>query len=479
MRLPVYGSRRGKSLPARRTTPGSARRRRLRDARSFVRRERPSKQPARHGARTQPSHQGRVRRAGFIVLTGSVLGNAVSLLVTPLISRVFEPAVYGEFAVITNIVSVFVGVSTFRLEVRSLRATDDAEATMLIWLGLLASVAWGIGLTLAAGLAVGMWHLNGYWLSTGILVFLASLQLLGSTVLTRDRRYRSLAAGNFLQGAGLGVVQLFLGLISPGVDSLLAGFGSARLGWLAALRKPRYDRTRISALWRQNRRFAALAGSSAFLNSLTSSVPILLVSAFYGDAAVGQLAIGIRLLVTPLSIIGQSAASANLGEVSRMLRDRDTEDAVRLVKHGMRDLLAVGLIPCVLAGTTGVWVVPFVLGQRWREAGLLLAVQAAGALAQFVVSPFSQLLNVIGDNRRLLIWDTSRFSVTVLIFCAAREACLSPVWAVGCRSTALIVVYGALAHMIPHTITRYQSSLESNTRRSSQRLLRPSSGSEA
>jgi O-antigen/teichoic acid export membrane protein len=430
---------------------------RLRDARSIVHRERSSTQPVRREAPAQPSHQRRVRKAGFVVLIGSGLGTAVSLLVTPLISRIFEPAVYGEFALITGVVSVFVGVSTFRLEVRSLQASDDAEATMLIWLGLLASVAWGVGLTLAAGLAVGIWHLNGYWLSTGILVFLASLQLLGSTILTRDRRYRSLAAGNFLQGAGLGVVQLFLGLISPGIDSLLAGFGSARLGWLAALRKPGCDRTRISALWRQNRRFATLAGSSAFLNSLTSSVPILLVSAFYGDAAVGQLAIGIRVLVTPLSIIGQSAASANLGEVSRMLRDRDTDDAVWLVKRGMRDLLAIGLIPCVLAGTAGVWAVPFVLGQKWREAGLLLAVQAAGALAQFVVVPFSQLLNVTGENRRLLIWDMGRFCMTVLSFCAARAAGLPPVWAVGCWSAALVVVYGALARMIPHAITRYRA----------------------
>jgi len=483
MRLPVYDSRHSKSLPANTTTARSSWRRRLRDARSFVHREQPSTQPARHGARAQPSRQGRVRRAGFVVLIGSVLGNGISLLVIPLISRIFEPAVYGEFAVITSVVSVFVGVSTFRIEVLSLRATDDAEAAMLIWLGLLASVAWGVGLTLAAGLAVGIWHLTGYWLSTGILVFLASLQLLGSTVLMRERRYRSLAAGNFLQGAGLGVIQLFLGLISPGIDSLLAGFGSARLGWLAALRKPRYDRRRISALWRQNRRFATLAGSSAFLNSLTSSVPILLVSAFYGDAAVGQLAISIRLLVTPLNIIGQCAASANLGEISRMLRDRDFDDAVHLVKHGMRDLLAIGLIPCILAGTAGIWVVPFVLGQKWREAGLLLAVQAVGALAQFVASPFGQLLNVTGDNRRLLIWDTSRFCVTVLIFCAARAEGLSPVWAVGCWSTALIVVYAALAHMIPHTINRYRArqtgSPEPNTPRSSQRLLRPRSGSEA
>ena len=106
----------------------------------------------------RPSGQGRVRKAGFTVLIGSGLGSAVSLLVTPLISRVFDPAVYGKFALITGVTSVFVGVSTFRLEVQSLRTADDAEATGLIRLGLITSCAWGAALTLVACLAVALWH---------------------------------------------------------------------------------------------------------------------------------------------------------------------------------------------------------------------------------------------------------------------------------------------------------------------------------
>ena len=49
-------------------------------------------------------------------------------------------------------------------------------------------------------------------------------------MLTRARRYRSLAAGNFVQGASLGVVQLLLGLVSAGLGALIAGFGAARCG---------------------------------------------------------------------------------------------------------------------------------------------------------------------------------------------------------------------------------------------------------
>ena len=405
--------------------------------------------------RDRPTDQTRVRKAGFTVLTGCGLGSAVGFLMTPLISRIFDPAVYGEFALVTGVASVFVGVSSFRLEIRSLRTADDAEAMGLIGLGLLTSGIWGVGLTLAAGFAVALWHLSFFWLYTGILAFLPALENLGSAVMTRAQRYRSLSAANFAQSAGMGVIQLLLGIINPGVEGLLAGFGLSRLFFLPALRKAMCKIARIPVLWKKNRKFAALAGGSAFLNSLTSSAPIILVSIFYGDAVAGQLAIGIRVLVTPLSIIGQSAAFAYLGEVSRMLRVGD-DNAARLVRHGMRDLFAVGLMPSTLAVALGSWAVPFVLGLKWREAGLLLAAQAAGALAQFVAVPFSQLLNVTGDNRRLLMWDSGRFAATVISFCIPRMAGLSPVWAVGCWSVALVVVYGALARLVVRAVARHQ-----------------------
>jgi O-antigen/teichoic acid export membrane protein len=436
---------------------------------SRIQRTRRGNQPGRHvrhhrGASFRRSHDsespvqgvGGVRKAGFIVLLGSGMGAGVSFLATPFISRLYEPAVYGRFALITSVVSIFVGVSTFRLEVQSLRVADDADATGLIRLGLLATCAWAVVLTLATSLAVALWHANGFWLATGLLVFLGSLQLLGGAVLTRARRYRNLATANFVQGASLGVVQLLLGLISGSADSLLAGFGTARLGWLLTLRRSQRQGPRNADLWKINRQFAALAGSSALLNSLTSSLPVILASAFYGDAAVGQLAIGVRLLMTPLSLIGQSAASANIGEVGRMLRDGDSS-AVQLVRYGMRDLLALGLIPCGLAGVLGAWGIPFILGKKWQEAGLLLALLSAGALVQFVAVPFSQMLNMTGNNRLQLAFDIGRFSATALSMSIPWALGLPVVWAIGAWSAAWVVIYGISMQLSIHAVARYCS----------------------
>ena len=394
--------------------------------------------------RSLPQGQGGVREAGFIILIGSGLGYGISILLTPFITRVFQPAVYGSFALITAVTSVFVGVSTFRLEVQAQRVTDDAEASGLIRLGFVASCAWAVVLTLAACLAVALWNVNGFWLSIGFLVFIASLQLLGSAVLTRARSYRNLGIANFVQGASVCIVQLCLGLVSADVGSLIAGFGASRLGWLPTLRQPRQKMPRLGALWKGNRRFAAVAGSSAFINSLTSQLPILLTSIIYGDVTVGQLAIAIRILVSPLSIVAQAASAANIGEVGRLLRLGD-KTAAQVVRRGMRDLFVVGLIPCGMAAALSVWVVPFILGKNWQEAGQLLAVLAAGTLAQFVAAPFAALLSMTGNNPTLLKWDTSRCVATILSLCIPWALGLSVLWAIGSYSVAFVVIYSALA----------------------------------
>jgi O-antigen/teichoic acid export membrane protein len=378
----------------------------------------------------------------------------VSLLATPFISRLFDPTVYGSFALITGVTSVFVGISTFRLEIQSLRVGNNAEAIGLIRLGLLTSLIWGLALTVAAGAAIVLWHANRFWLSMGTLVFVSSLQLLGSAALTRARRYRSLAVANFLQGAGLGVAQLLLGLVNTGAGALLGGFGLARLGWIPTLRQSDSEKGGMFTLWNHNRRFALIAGSSAFLNSLTTALPVLLTSLFYGDATVGQLAIATRVLVTPLGIVGQAASSANLGEVGRLLRCGDVR-APQLVRHGMRDLLVLGLIPCGVAGALGTWVVPLILGAAWQEAGLLLAVLALGTLGQFVAVPFSQLLNLTGNNRLQLIWDTGRFCATILSIGIPWALGMSPVWAIASWSVTLTVVYGSLMYMIVRAVANY------------------------
>jgi len=387
-----------------------------------------------------------IRGAGTTILAGSALGFGITFLLTPAISRTYAPEVYGTYATITATASVFIGASTLRLEVKSQRVAEDAEAAALRRMALHASLVWMGLLTLVSAIAVLVWGASPWWLTLGPLVALASLQLIGTAALTRARQYRRLALFNFVQGAGLGVTQVCLGISSAAVGSLIAGFAIARLGWLTAIRRGKAERPPVKNLWSRTRRFAAFAGSSALVNSLAGQLPVLLISAMYGATTVGQFAMATRLLISPLSIVGQAVAAASIGEVGKLLREGDPS-AARVVRRSMRDLFAVGVVPCAIAGILGIWATSLFLGSVWRDAGVMVALLSAGALAQFAVGPFSQLLNLAGANRALLAWDGARFAAILLSFVVPWWLQLPMSWTIGAYSIILVVLYLILARL--------------------------------
>lgn len=393
----------------------------------------------------------RFRSATMRVTLGSASGYLITLLLTPVLSRLYGPEAFGIAATIIAVISVFTGISTFRLEIFAQRSSDEREARALFVGALRSAASWGLAITAAGVIA---WALGATWLwaLVGTLVFLASLQLVGGAILTRQRRYGSLATANFVQGGGTGVAQAGLGLLQASPLSLVLGFGIARLVWFAPLRSLRaVPEAPSQPIPVAVRRDAGMAGLSALINSLGGQLTILVTSALYGQIEAGLLAMAIRLLVSPLAIVGQAAASASLGELGRLVRTGSPDGPV-VVRKAMRDLAVVGSVPCAGLAVVGLFFAPALLGSEWSDAGRMMALLAPGTLLQFVVSPFSQLLNLAGRTKQLLLWDTSRVVVLATALTLPWALGASIMVTVACYSAILIPLYLWMAILVRSTL---------------------------
>lgn len=388
------------------------------------------------------------------VLVGSVLGFGVNLALTPVLSRLVDPETFGSFMSLAAVAAVFVGVSTMRLEVIAQGSGVDTRdslrlASLLLWV-----CAAVLGVVLVGGWALGLW--GATWMLVSPLVALGSWQLVGSATLTLGSRYRPLAVANFLQGAGTGTFQTGLAAVSPTVGALAAGALLGRAGWAVHLpRWPSWRRARST--WSQVRSRAVTAGASAAINSLAGQAQILLPAALYGPVAAGFFAMAIRLLPAPLAVVGQAAAAAVVGEVGRAIRTGQGDPA-GTIRRGMRDLAIVGFLPCVAAGVLGVWAVPWLLGERWQQTGLLLALLAPGVFAQFVVAPFSQVLNLTGHSRWLLRWDTTRLLLLLAAFGVPAGLDYDVTVAAGACSVVLLAVYTWMGYLCVGAVGDSESS---------------------
>jgi O-antigen/teichoic acid export membrane protein len=360
--------------------------------------------------------QGRFARRLTILSGGTVLGQGLLVLVSPLLTRLYGPEEFGVLAVFTALAAIICPVTAFRYEAALpvIREEDDAAATAvagclvaLAWSLLLAAVLALAGPSLAAGLGVPgfsgvLWFLPAMLLTWGLSLVLSHLSI-------RRGTFRVNALSNLALSASQAVGQAVLGLLAATASTLVAGYtlGSLVRCCLLLRALPPADRAllrqvawrRVAAMARAHWHYPAFSGSSAVLQSAGQMLPAVFIAILYGPAAAGWFGLGQRVTGMPARMIGEAAAQAFLSEIAQA----EGPAVFRLFKRtALRFFLlgVLGLGPLLLAGPA---LFALVFGEPWRETGVIVQLLVPLHLARFVVLPVAQALNVTGRQHLHLL----------------------------------------------------------------------------
>ncbi|WP_165939688.1 lipopolysaccharide biosynthesis protein [Saccharopolyspora aridisoli] len=338
-----------------------------------------------------------------------------------MLTRLFTPSDFGALAVFSAVVTIMGAVCTLRLETAVSLPKTDLRAASVAWTALgIAAVSTmifliiGIAASEPIAVALGAPVLARYWWLLALTMFAIGAGQVLAAWMVRTRRYDVLGRRVFAQGVGQVLVSLSLGALAWRPVGILLGLFAGRVAGLGGLvsargllhqRRPRWREVR-SVLSRY-RRFPLIASWSALLNTAGAQAPLLLISALYGQVAVGFVALTVRVLAAPAAVIGQSVAQVYLGEAGAASRAR-TAELHHFVKTTVRWLMLVGLPPTIIILLFGYSLFGFLFGPQWAESGHYAQILSVGYLAQFAVSPISQTLLLMERQDIQLRWDILR-----------------------------------------------------------------------
>ena len=359
------------------------------------------------------------------IVAGSVFGQALVMLSYPLLTRLYTPAEFGLLTVFTSVVGMVTVVSAGALESAVVIPVQDREAAAVAWAGLasvgvVAALTGIVGIVAAAPLSglLGVPALAGYWWLASVTILVMGSYLVLSEWMVRDRSYAALGRRNLFQGIGQVGTQLGLGLAGMRPEGLLLGLGVGRLVALGGLvsrrgllRQPRPTRAELVAAVRRFRRFPMLAMPSMLVNSAGLEIPLLLVSALYGDARAGLLGLTARVIVGPLTIVGQAVNQVFTGESGVRAREPDALLG-RSVRTAAGRLAATGALPAIVLIAFGPGLFGLVFGGPWAESGEYARYLAVAYLAQFAVTPISSTLFLLERQGQELGWGVVRLLLT-------------------------------------------------------------------
>jgi O-antigen/teichoic acid export membrane protein len=358
------------------------------------------------------------------------------------------------FISLTGVLSV---VATLRLEIAIPLPKSDAESAAVAWCalwsaGLICGLLAVVGVVAAAPIssALGVPAMARLWWLVVLTVLLLAVVQVMSTWMVRQRQYQKLGVRNLAAGAAQTGGQLALGVVGLQPAGLLLAYSLGRLAGLGGLlssggllRQPWPPKAGLVQVFGRYRRFPLIASSSALTNVAATHAPLLVISAFHGQAAVGLLGLAIRVLTAPSGLVGAAAAQVFQGEAAVFIRG--SNPALRQAVLGTsKRLLLMGLGPSCLLLLCGPTLFGLVFGRGWTDAGVYAQLLAVGYLAQFSVSAVSQTLLLLERQVAQLRCDVMRLTAVL----GGTVACLvlgaSTRTTVAVLAAVYVVVYGYL-----------------------------------
>ncbi len=408
------------------------------------------------------------------LLAGSAaLGQTITLAVSPVLTRLFDSETFGILAVYTAVLGVTTAVGSFRLEQAiGLPRGKQAGFNVLI-LALLASLVTSLVVGIILIVAPRLLFPGDQHVPTVVLwlfplgIALSSLYQALSIWALRLRAFGPIASTKIAQATTAAALQIATGLLKMGSVGLVVGTmlgQSAGIGTLIAksvrgnaLRPPR--RRELGASLRRYRNFPLLATPAALLNALAFQIPVLLMAPALGAAAVGQYFLATRVALAPLVLIGGSIGQVFYADAIAIGKNHPSK-LTRLVLSTSAKSFLIGLVPGIAIYALSPLLFPIVFGDAWSSAGYMSQALAIMLVANFAMSPVTQIFLIVERQWLSIAINAVRLVVAAAAILAPASVGYTPestVLAYSCAMAAFYIATLFTALLVLHSMQNENS----------------------
>ncbi|WP_410508105.1 oligosaccharide flippase family protein [Methanosarcina hadiensis] len=360
------------------------------------------------------------------IISGSVIAQALSILLIPVITRIYSPNDFGIFQLILSISGILAIVSTFSYQLSIMLPKEDEDSINIVILCIilvtLTSLFTGIVVLFLPENIDEILNAPGasrYLIYLPIIVFLNGLFFVQNYWLSRKIRF-GVIAGARVSNTLLGkVFQIGLAkwIVSP-VSLLLgviAGYIFADILMLKGIKNDikvlrKVSLLRIKELAIQYKNFPLFSSWSMIANTISPQVPTFMLALFYGTTVVGHYSLAYQVVNMPMTIVGNAIGQVFFQKVSEVKNGNLEEDMKTVVEEVYKKLISIGIFPMILLMIIGEQVFTFAFGESWSVSGTYMKILLPWIFLVFLSLPISTLYNIYDKQS---VWLT--FSIILLI----------------------------------------------------------------
>jgi O-antigen/teichoic acid export membrane protein len=413
-------------------------------------------------------------RNASVLITGTVLAQLVSILLQPVIRRLFTAESFGILSVYLSLIGMITVVSSLRFDDAIVLPKSDKESVNLIGLSLFFNFSINLLLFIVVILFKGrlILFLN---LPTDFPVAVLFIIPVGAFMvntfqcfnlwLIRKRKFYSVSANKLVRRGSEGAAQIsfafakvyngliFSDLFGQVANVIIAVIQAFRNGLnfnVISINKLKYVFLKYSEFPKYNL-------VPAFMSSCSFLIPPILINKFFSSEAAGFFDLSKLLLSIPLALIASSFSSVLLQKVSE--KYQKSESFLADMKPIILIVLLISIVEILVIMFFGDFIFRFIFGEGWIASGRISKILVWSFALNFIVSTFSNIFVTMRKIKTYSIWQLFYFLciISLLFFRNLEFIDFLKVYVaveVGC--------YLVVAFIIVFIITRYELSLQNN-----------------
>lgn len=360
------------------------------------------------------------------VLSGSLIAHTIPIIGTLLIAKIFMPDAFGNYSMwLGGVMFLAVGL-TFRFELSFNAAADGQEkhiGVMVTILTILFTTCSIVALTILITVLDVNLPKNLTFELIFLGIFSSSLLAFNQTVqnwASADGRYRHLVIIRIVQAITIIILQIIIGFYKPNITGLSLGYftglcTSLIIGIYFSPNVKFLDlflKKNIFSYWKKNLEFVKFALPADLISSLTTQLPVIIVAFRFGSETAGTLAMALRVLGAPISLLSNSVLDVFKRYAGQAYINRG--ECREEYLHTFKILLIISTVSSFFIYIGAKPLFFLIFGEIWEGSGLIALWLLPRFATGFIASPLSYVVYITGKQNLDLIWQITLLIITLV-----------------------------------------------------------------
>ncbi len=361
------------------------------------------------------------------LLSANVVAQAIGLLVYPILTRLYSPEDFGLLSLFLSIGGVLALLATAEYQYAIMLPKEEKQGIACVHIGIFTTLCLTAFCTLTIPFSTPIANLFSapnlakWWWLMPIFVLVTALWTLLNYWYTRQKCFGQISAYqvtqsslNALSKIGFGA----LGATSFGliVSSIIAPFvalvANISINFKQQIRcLLHFDRAACREAAKEYANFPKFSLPRALVNNLSSGLPALLLTPFFGLTNLGFWGMGITLAFRPLNMISQSLYQVLFEKVTKQVNSNEL--VLPLLRRIYLPLL-IGFIPLMgLLYIIMPQLVTWLLGAKWLMTATCIRYMLPWLTAVFFVAPLAFVADIFYKQRLFLYIELLYFALRI------------------------------------------------------------------